>query len=306
VMVLPDQPGTYPHLAVAAGKEGNMFFMNEDNLGGYSSSSNNVLGTYYVGGCWCGQSYFVDPSDSIPRVVSSGGNNVQVYQVLTSTTPSLNLVAQSSSLPGGQNPGFFTTISSNGNSNAIIWALSHPASSSSTGINLYAFNPDSGSTLNPIFSIEAGTWPSFNGNSNLVPVVADGLVFVASYKKLEIFGLKNPVTTTSLTSSLNPSNYGQSVTLTAQVTTAGSKTPTGTVTFKNGTVVLATENLNASAMAQYSSSKLAVGSNSLTATYNGDSSNSKSQSPVLTQMVNQPPSRSRLVRLRILRRSAKR
>jgi hypothetical protein len=28
-----------------------------------------------------------------------------------------------------------------------------------------------------------------NGNSNLVPVVANGLVFVASYKQLKIFGL---------------------------------------------------------------------------------------------------------------------
>ncbi len=36
VLVLPDQPGSTPHLAVAAGKDGNMYFMNEDNLGGYS------------------------------------------------------------------------------------------------------------------------------------------------------------------------------------------------------------------------------------------------------------------------------
>lgn len=287
VMVLPDQPGSIPHLAVAAGKEGNMFFMNADNLGGYSSSTNNVLGTYYIGGCWCGQSYYVDPSDSIPRVVTSGGNNVQVYQVLTSPTPSLNFVSQSSSIIGGQNPGFFTTISSNGNSDAIIWALSHPASASSTGIRLYAFDPDSASTLNPIYSGTVGTWPSFNGNSNLVPVVANGEVFVASYKQLQILGLKNFVTTTALSSSPNPSNYGQPVTLTAQVTTTGSTTPTGTVTFKNGTTSLGTESLNSSAVAVLTTAKLTLGSDSLTATYNGDSSNSKSQSPVLTQVVNQ-------------------
>ena len=47
-------------------------------------------------------------------------------------------------------------------------------------------------------------------------------------------------TTTVLTSSLNPSNYGQSVALTAQVTTTGSTTPIGTVTFKNGATILGT------------------------------------------------------------------
>jgi len=58
VMVLPDQPGSIPHLAVAAGKVGSMFFMNEDDLGGYSTETNNVLGTYTIGACWCGPSYF--------------------------------------------------------------------------------------------------------------------------------------------------------------------------------------------------------------------------------------------------------
>ena len=37
VLVLPDQSGKTPHLAVAAGKVGTMFLMNVDNLGGYST-----------------------------------------------------------------------------------------------------------------------------------------------------------------------------------------------------------------------------------------------------------------------------
>lgn len=190
VLVLPDQPGTYPHLAVAAGKVGTMFLMNEDNLGGYSSHANNVLGTYSIGACWCGPSYFVDPADSIARVVSSGGTTVKVWKLETSPTTSLSLVAHSSSIGGGQNPGFFTSVSSNGNSNAIIWALSHPVSSSSPAIYLYAFNPDAGALIKPIYQAVAGAWPNFGGNSNLVPVVANGEVFVASHNQLRIFGLK--------------------------------------------------------------------------------------------------------------------
>gem|GEM_PF-6867938 len=37
--------------------------------------------------------------------------------------------------------------------------------------------------------MEAGSWPNLDGNSNLVPAVANGLVFVAGNRRLRIFGL---------------------------------------------------------------------------------------------------------------------
>ena len=190
VLVLPDQSGSHPHLAVAAGKVGSMFLMDADNLGGYSSQQNNVLGTYSIGHCWCGPSYFVDASDSLARVVSSGGWTVKVWKLQTSPATSLTLVAQSGSIVGGQSPGFFTSISSNGSSNMIVWALSRANSSTYPGIYLYAFNPDSGTTMKQLFKGWAGRWPNFTGNANLVPVVANGRVFVATHNQLQVFGLK--------------------------------------------------------------------------------------------------------------------
>jgi hypothetical protein len=190
VMVLPDQPGPISHLAVAAGKDGNMFFMDEDKLGGYSPDTNNVLGTYSVGGCWCGESYFVDPVDGLGRVVSSGGTTVGVWKVQTSPTVALTQVAASASLGGEQDPGFFTTVSSNGNADAIIWALARPQSTLTGPFHLFAFNPDSPKfTMKHLYTTAAGSWPNQGGNANLVPVVANGQVFVASYKILKIFGL---------------------------------------------------------------------------------------------------------------------
>jgi hypothetical protein len=194
LLVLPDQPGSTPHLAVAAGKAGSLFLMNEDSLGGYSTTKNNVLGTYNVGGCWCGQSYFVDPSDGVGRVVTSGGNNVRSYKVVTSPAPALKPVSSSRALAGGiQDPGFFTSISSNGTASPIIWALSRPTGASGNPIYLFAFNPEvpAGGTMGALFRQEAGTWPNTGGNSNLVPLVANGEVFVASYAQLQIFGLKH-------------------------------------------------------------------------------------------------------------------
>ncbi len=211
VLVFPDQSGSYPHLGVAAGKVGSMFFMNEDNLGGYSSQTNNVLGTYSIDGCWCGPSYFVDPGDSVARVVSSGGTTVEVWKLQTSPTTSLNLVAQSASIGGGQSPGFFTNISSNGTGNAIIWALSRPVSSSNPAIYLYAFNPDSGTNMETLFVAQAGEWPNVHGNANLVPVVANGEVFVASYNQLQVFGLASTTTTAVVSISPPYINFGNQI-----------------------------------------------------------------------------------------------
>src|SRR5208282_4960861 len=164
VMVLPDQPGSTPHLAVAAGKFGSMFLMNEDHLGGYSSAKNNVLGTYSVGACWCGESYFVDPTDGAARVVSSGGNRVEVWKLATSPSPKLSIFTRSPAISSGQNGGFFTSVSSNGNASPIIWALSRPVSQSPSSIVLYAFNPDSaGKTMTTLFHGIAGLWPNQGG-----------------------------------------------------------------------------------------------------------------------------------------------
>jgi hypothetical protein len=189
VLVLPDQPGSIPHLAVAAGKDGNMYFMNEDDLGGYSPSKNNVLGSYSVGGCWCGQSYYVDPTDGLGRVVSSGGSIVQLWKINTSPQASLTLQRQSGWIGGGQDPGFFTSISSNGTSNPIIWALARPSNTPSGPFRLLAFNPDSSKgAMKQLIAVNAGVWPNLGGNANLVPVVANGQVFVAGNKQLRIFG----------------------------------------------------------------------------------------------------------------------
>ena len=189
VMVLPDQGGNIPHLAVAAGKEGTMFLMNEDNLGGYSAFKDNVLGSYWVGHCWCGQSYFVD-SDHVPRVVSSGGNVVRLWKLTTNPSPVLTSAGISNPILTGQDPGFFTTISSNGMATPVIWALSKDHVNN---IYLYAYDPDTQvkGIIKQIYQNIVGSWPIPSANANLVPVVANGKVYVASYQELTILGLKH-------------------------------------------------------------------------------------------------------------------
>lgn len=185
VLLLPDQGGGSPAMAVAAGKADSLYLMNRDHLGKVGGH-NALLGSYTNNGCWCGQSYY-QGSDGSGRVVSSTGGNVMVWTVQTSPKPGLSLESNGPDLSSGQDPGFFTTVSSNGTQpgTAVIWALPHPGA---TTISLKAMDPANKAAV--IFSADAGSWPfAGNANANLVPMVANGHVYVASYGQLSIFGL---------------------------------------------------------------------------------------------------------------------
>ena len=183
VLLLPSQIGV-PPLAVAAGKDGRMFLLNSSNLGAHAYG-NLPIGTYSIGACWCGQSYYSD-ANGVGYVVSSGGSTINLWQVQASPL-ALIKKASSQSIGGAQDPGFFTSISSNAGTNSIIWAVSRPGTDSLKTLSLYAFQPPS---LGLLFSANAGTWPNTDANANIVPVVANGKVYVASNKTLSIFGLK--------------------------------------------------------------------------------------------------------------------
>ena len=96
-------------------------------------------------------------------------------------------------------------------------------------------------------------------------------------------------TTTVVTSSDNPSVFGQEVTFTAMVTVVAPNvgTPTGIVTFLDGASTLGTGALDDTGTASLSTSTLAVGSHPVTAVYGGDASDQASTSSAVSQIVNQ-------------------
>lgn len=82
-------------------------------------------------------------------------------------------------------------------------------------------------------------------------------------------------TSVGLSSSLNPSTFGDNVTFTATVT--GGATPTGTVQFKDGGSNLGSPvALNGSGVATYSTTSLSVGTHAITASYSGDAGHAAS------------------------------
>jgi hypothetical protein len=97
--------------------------------------------------------------------------------------------------------------------------------------------------------------------------------------------LGSPVdTTTALTSSLNPSAFGQQVTFTATV--SPSSGVTGTATFMDGGSTLGSSALDGNGVASFSVSSLIVGTHFITAQYSGDSYHHGSTSSALSQTVN--------------------
>jgi hypothetical protein len=198
-MLLPPQPGAATNLAVAAGKVGVMYVLNADDLNNGKPKGGKAYSTADIGSCWCGPSYY-KASDGIGRVVSSGNNTVGVWKVATGgAKPKLVLKRQPGSVDGGQFPGFFTSVSSNGSlaGTAVIWAVGRPVDNDPARISLYAFDPDHDGTL---FSAVAGSWPNTGGDSNIVPVVANGKVYVASDQTISIFGIGAPGRKVSLPS----------------------------------------------------------------------------------------------------------
>jgi hypothetical protein len=189
VLLLPSQGGSFPDLAVTAGKDGRLFLLNRDAMQSSGFNSAAALDTHQLSGCWCGPSFFMG-SDGIGRVVTSAGSGLNTWQLQLSPSPKLVQEGTATIPTSSQDPGFFTVVSSNSTNagTAIIWAVGRPVTT--TAVTLYAFAATvSGGTYQLLFSSPAGSWPYTGGNANIVPVVANGKVYVASYQALTIFGI---------------------------------------------------------------------------------------------------------------------
>jgi large repetitive protein len=96
--------------------------------------------------------------------------------------------------------------------------------------------------------------------------------------------VKKATSTTTIASSANPANAGQTVTFTVTVTSS-TTTPVGDVRLMDGNVILGIEVLT-NGTATFSTATLAVGLHQITAIYEGTANIDKSTSSRLAQRVN--------------------
>jgi hypothetical protein len=185
----------------------------------------------------------------------------------------------------------FSTSIDSSSVNSSLLASGSPTSrlelaSPALNISIAAgFSPAPGSEFTIIQGNVSGTFNDLPDGAN---ITSGGTTFRISYTTTGVV-LTAVVPTTIQTSTANGAStsvFGQNVTFDATVSEAAG-TPTGTVTFEDGTAVLGTEPLNASGVAMFTTANLTVGDHAITSVYSGDSKFSASTSPALDVTVNQ-------------------
>jgi hypothetical protein len=146
-------------------------------------------------------------------------------------------------------------------------------------------------TIASSIALSASTTSLSVGTHNVVAVYSSDLNFVASTAAALTQSVSKSTTLTSLVANPTASTFGQSILFTATVTVPlpASGTPTGTVTFIDGSITLGTGTLNASGVATFVTSSLSVASHSITAAYAGNTNDLASSSAVINEVVSPVP-----------------
>lgn len=137
-----------------------------------------------------------------------------------------------------------------------------------------------------IIQCAAGITGTFAGLPNNAVFNGGGGKFKIVYTGTAVTLTRMPVATTiKLATSRTPAPRGQTVTFTATVFgEPGGGTPTGTVTFKDGTKVLGVVTLS-NGVASFSTSALSVGTHTISAVYSPDTTNFKTTLPAILKEV---------------------
>ena len=172
-MLLPDLSdgsGHTMHLAVGAGKDSNLYVVNRDNMGKFSTNNTAIyqeLAGELPGGVWAMPAYF---NNTV--YYGSVGSPIQAFTIANAKL-STSATAQTPNSFGY--PGATPSISANGASNGIVWAVEN----SGTAV-LHAYNA---TNLNELYNSNQASGGRDNfgaGNKFITPMIVNGKVFVGT------------------------------------------------------------------------------------------------------------------------------
>jgi hypothetical protein len=187
-LILPDQPGLYPHELIAGGKEGTLYLINRDSLGGFDPDGDDVIQT--IPGASAFQLVGV-PNYWNGSVYIAGDRDYTKQYSLVNGLLTAQPVSQTSVLFGG-NGAASMSISSNGTSNGILWALDH------SNWVLYALDPTN--LANMFYNTKQA--PHYRDKLTsmvrfVTPTVSNGKVYIGGKTQLSVFGLLPQVSASS-------------------------------------------------------------------------------------------------------------
>lgn len=191
VLLLPNQSGPFPHLAVTTAKNGHIYVLNRDRLGGYSRRRGDPQVRQEIAGqlrqqmgtpaYWNGRLYF-------GAGTSPNKDGIKAFAVSNGTV---------SAAPVSQSTAAFhlsrmtVSVSANGNSNGIVWAVDNDAyfSVPQGPAALHAY--DANNLARELYNSNQRFARDNPGQSSkfTVPTVADGKVFVGGANQLSVYGL---------------------------------------------------------------------------------------------------------------------
>jgi hypothetical protein len=191
-ILMPNNSSSTPHETIGGGKDGNVFVVNRDNMGMFHTT-NDVIQTQYIGtkqynnifstpAYWNGSLYFHSNADVLKAFSWESSTG------LMSTSPSsagVNVYGQHGATP---------SISSNGNSNGIIWDIDNSAynqdTPSSSGLSVLHAYDASNVGVELYNSAQAGSRDTAGlALKFTVPTIAGGKVFVPSGDQITVYGL---------------------------------------------------------------------------------------------------------------------
>jgi hypothetical protein len=176
--ILVDQPTAPNHLLIGGGKEGTLYLLNRDNLGGNTSNDAGAVQIFSVGNGIFSTAAFWQNALYIGPI----GDHVKSYTLNTGA-------GQFNTSPASQSPGTFgfpgttPSISAQGGSNGIVWAIENAGTAvlhayDATNLGSELWN-SSGNGAD-----QAGGAVKFT-----VPTVANGKVYVGTASEISVYGL---------------------------------------------------------------------------------------------------------------------
>lgn len=181
-LLLPDMvdaSGKTRHLAVGSGKDSVIYVLDRDNMGKFNGGQDNIyqqISGQLGGGVFSKPSYF---NNTV--YYGAVGDHLKAFPVtsaLLAETPS------SESASTFAYPGTTPSISANGATNGIVWAVEN----ASTGI-LHAYNATN--LTNELYNSNqaANNRDQFSDNKFVTPMVANGKVYIGTPNSVVVFGL---------------------------------------------------------------------------------------------------------------------
>ena len=183
--ILPDQGGPAPHLLVQKGKDGTIRVVNRDGMGHFNASSNAIV--QEIGGT---ASLFSSPVYFNGKVYFCAVGDVP--RAFTVTNGMLSTSATDTGTNGFGFPGATPTISANGTSDAILWAINSHGYTNGSAAILYAYDANH-LAGGPLYHSDQNALDNPGGAVKFsVPTVANGKVYVGASGQLSVFGQVGP------------------------------------------------------------------------------------------------------------------